>query len=390
MDHIENIVLTHPELAEKYGQLGSLYERKLWHQLTIALNDFVNDYGNRRDDNFIQLYSKFILKFEGKLNQLELAKIAGVIVKSHTDAAAALKFVDDLIEKKARLGPEATLFLSVVRLSIQLKDRPADITPEGRINALKDIKSLIEEKKIEVDALSGIMDTCVHSAYYQVATEYYKECGPPDAYYKHALMLLAYTPFEKMTEDAAIALATDMSLAALSGEGLYNFGEVLATPIVSALKGTGNAWLGEMLHVFNRGDIEGFATLYDSNEAAFNEQPALASRLPFLKEKLTLISLMNFVFETPAHDRTISFEAVAAHCRLPLDQVEWLAMKAMSLGLIKGSMDEVEQTLQVDWVQPRVLDSAQMGHLVERLGEWSAKVDDTARFIENQTLELGI
>jgi 26S proteasome regulatory subunit N9 len=66
----------------------------------------------------------------------------------------------------------------------------------------------------------------VHSAYYQVATEYYKECGPPEAYYKHALMLLAYTPMEKMHKDAAVALATDMSLAALSGEGLYNFGEV--------------------------------------------------------------------------------------------------------------------------------------------------------------------
>jgi 26S proteasome regulatory subunit N9 len=67
-----------------------------------------------------------------------------------------------------------------------------------------------------------------------------------------------------------------------------------------------------------------------------------------------------------------------------------MAMKAMSLGLIKGSMDEVEQTLQVDWVQPRVLDAAQMSHLAERFGEWSAKVDDTSRFIESQTLELGI
>jgi hypothetical protein len=28
MNHIENVVLQHPELAEKYGQLGGLYERK--------------------------------------------------------------------------------------------------------------------------------------------------------------------------------------------------------------------------------------------------------------------------------------------------------------------------------------------------------------------------
>lgn len=67
--------------------------------------------------------------------------------------------MDDLIEKKARLGPEATLFLSIVRLSIRIADRPMDSTPESRIATLREIKSAIEEKKAEVDALSGIMDT---------------------------------------------------------------------------------------------------------------------------------------------------------------------------------------------------------------------------------------
>jgi 26S proteasome regulatory subunit N9 len=38
---------------------------------------------------------------------------------------------------------------------------------------------------------------------------------------------------------------------------------------------------------------------------------------------------------------------VAAHLRLPVEQVEWVAMRAMSLSLLKGSMDEVDQTLQV-------------------------------------------
>lgn len=230
----------------------------------------------------------------------------------------------------------------------------------------------------------------MHSAYYELASEFYKESGPPEAYYKHSLMLLAYTPMEAMTKDRATALATDMSLAALSGDGLYNFGEVLATPIMAALEGTPNAWLGEMLRIFNRGDIEGFGVLYAANAAAFAAQPALASRLDFVKEKLTLLALMNLVFETPPHDRTLPFEAVAAHVRLPVDQVEWLSMRAMSLGLIKGSLDGVDQTVTIDWVQPRVLDAAQMGSLAMRLEGWADKVDETAKYLEGQTLELGI
>ena len=65
-------------------------------------------------------------------------------------------------------------------------------------------------------------------------------------------------------------------------------------------------------------------------------------------------------------------------------------MRAMSLGLIKGSMDELDQTLTVDWVQPRVLNAEQMRHLAGRLGEWAEKVDESMKLIEGQTAELGI
>lgn len=185
-------------------------------------------------------------------------------------------------------------------------------------------------------------------------------------------------------------LATDMSLAALSGDGVYNFGEVLATPIVGALENTPNAWLGEMLRVFNRGDIQAFGVLYNSHKADFDAQPALMFRMDFIKEKLTLLALMNLVFETPSDERTIPFAVVAEHCVVPEEQVEWMAMRAMSLGLIKGSMDQVDQTLTVNWLQPRVLDNGQMKHLADRLGGWAIKVEETSRFIEDQTLELGI
>lgn len=36
-------------------------------------------------------------------------------------------------------------------------------------------------------------------------------------------------------------------------------------------------------------------------------------------------------------------------------------MKALSLGLVKGTVDEVEQRIHLTWVQPRVLDIDQVG-----------------------------
>lgn len=44
----------------------------------------------------------------------------------------------------------------------------------------------------------------------------------------------------------------------------------------------------------------------------------------------------------------------------PLAQVELLVMKALSVGLVRGSIDEVDKRVHMTWVQPRVLDLQQV------------------------------
>lgn len=41
-------------------------------------------------------------------------------------------------------------------------------------------------------------------------------------------MFLAYTPLETIPPEERFTLATDISLAALTGEGVFNFGEVVS------------------------------------------------------------------------------------------------------------------------------------------------------------------
>ncbi|CAM9680004.1 unnamed protein product [Choristocarpus tenellus] len=231
-------------------------------------------------------------------------------------------------------------------------------------------------------------ETVVHSAYYRLASEYYKAVGPPDAFYHSALMLLAYTPLEEINAESRFALATDISLAALTGEGVFNFGEVLATPILKMLDGSPNAWLGNMLLAFDKGKIDAFNTLCAENQESMLAQPALVSRASFVKEKIALLCLMNMVFERPSQERNIPFAEIAASTKLPQDQVEWLVMRAMSLKLIRGIMDQVEESLYVAWVQPRVLGKEQLGHLSSRISEWKGRVSETHAYVEEQTPEL--
>jgi 26S proteasome regulatory subunit N9 len=145
-------------------------------------------------------------------------------------------------------------------------------------------------------------------------------------------MYLSYTPVEELRVEDRYMLATDMSLAAITGDDVYNFGEVvrscfcnnavsysvcqIATPILQYLDGTPNQWLREMIVAFNKGDIDQFNLLVDANRQAYYGQVALASRHEFVKQKMVMLTLMNMVFEKPAQERNIAFAESTLSCTL--------------------------------------------------------------------------
>jgi 26S proteasome regulatory subunit N9 len=67
-------------------------------------------------------------------------------------------------------------------------------------------------------------------------------------------------------------LAVDVALAALVGDGVFNFGEIIEHPIMSSLTGTPEAWLADLIRVFHTGDIDRFNVLVAANRAAYDSQ----------------------------------------------------------------------------------------------------------------------
>ena len=68
-----------------------------------------------------------------------------------------------------------------------------------------------------------------------------------------------------------------------------------------------------------------------------------------LREKITVMSLMELISSRPAEARVIPLQLVAERTKLPLDGVEFLLMKALSLHLIEGSVDQVGGGLLGAW-----------------------------------------
>ncbi|KAE9392742.1 hypothetical protein BT96DRAFT_1000043 [Gymnopus androsaceus JB14] len=86
-------------------------------------------------------------------------------------------------------------------------------------------------------------------------------------------------------------------------------------------------------------------------------------------------------------NRTMSFSTIAEETRLPIAEVEHLVMKALSLNLIRGSMDQVDQKAQITWVQPRVLSRTQIGDLAKRLDGWVNKLNKVEQRIAPEVVQ---
>ncbi|VEL42657.1 unnamed protein product [Protopolystoma xenopodis] len=57
-------------------------------------------------------------------------------------------------------------------------------------------------------------------------------------------------------------------------------------------------------------------------------------------------------------------------------------MRALSLGLMKGRIDEVRQVVTLTWLQPRVLDREQIASMHSRLKAWSQTVTKVRDLVE--------
>ena len=154
------------------------------------------------------------------------------------------------------------------------------------------------------------------------------------------------------------------------------------------MRGTQHAWLADLLATFQSGDIDGFNAVVGAHKSEFDAQPALVAGSASIKEKITLLAVMELASATPSATRSLSFEELAAHTHLPVDQMEWVLMRAMSLGLIKGKINEVARTARITFVKPRVLDNVQIGVLKSRVDSWRERSSTMRNFLVDHTQEL--
>lgn len=359
-----------PELSMRWAALEDFYVKKLWHQLTVELLSFVEEPALQSDGQLIELYENFISDFENKINLLSLVEIIAHVVVQMTDHKYCLSCLEKTKEK-VKSNPRAVILCNIL-MGQKLKE----------VKDAEGIKKIIEETEQMVEGLGAVTE--VHARFYLLTSDFYKISADYANYYLHALRYLGCMDIEKIPIEERREKCFTLALAALLGDNVYNFGELLCHPIVNSLEGTSQAWVIELLRAFNHGDLQ----KYEALRPHWMEQKDLQANELTLKRKMCLLCLMEMTFNKATNQRVLSFQEVAEKTTLPIAEVEVLMMKALSLGLVKGTIDQVDQKITMTWVQPRVLDKTQISQMKTRLDKWCEDVSKMEQLLSQKAHDI--
>ncbi|CDO92052.1 unnamed protein product [Kluyveromyces dobzhanskii CBS 2104] len=370
------------ELAPFFDDFEDLYERKLWHQITQQLAVFFHD--SRSKSFRLCLYTQFVSKFIDKINQLNVVDFLLQALQENDDTEESVHYLKDLQKEFEQIDEK--------------KQRNDGLKPHVHGNLLLDIEiarvklekgDLVEVRDI-LDAIGKTLETQdttplrVTGAYYSCNASYYQAKKDFNNFYYTSLLFLSTTSSEEQQQHLTTLeqqqLAYNLCIAALLGDNIYNFGELLQHPIISSIANDKEyEWLFRFLNALTEGDFHKFDEI---SQERIPKVPILAQHESFLRQKICLMTLVESVFAKSV--RTLSFQDIADATFLPVDSVEHLVMRSISLGLLKGSIDQVQQLVTITWVQSRIINQEQIKKMRENLVKWQDEVNKLGNKIEGR------
>jgi 26S proteasome regulatory subunit N9 len=361
-----------------------LWERKLWHELTNNLVEFFRS--SESSSQRFAIYTNFILTFADKINQLKLVWL-GLQASTQCKGGLSNKQIINGLELTPSVDDQERLkFLSTLAKKVdKAKSQDAYVYAITEVASVKLRLGDSQSARKDLDRAEKLLEnfdsveTVVHASFYRVNADYYQAKAEFASYYKNALLYLACVEVTDLTREEQEIRAYNLSIAALVSDTIYNFGELLLHPVLNALRPPHqHSWLRDLLFAFNRGDLASFDRLSNN----LNKDPLLESHKMFLYQKISLAALTELVFRRPPHDRAMTFDTISQETKVKPDEIEHLIMKALSLGLLRGKIDQVAEVARINWVQPKVLERSQIEGMRVRLKEWDNNVNELGHWIE--------
>ncbi|ELP83526.1 26S proteasome non-ATPase regulatory subunit, putative [Entamoeba invadens IP1] len=372
----ETLVQKYPDYATLCKSLEDFKAKKLYFQLTSEAENFVNDPFLRNTGILFEFFDVFLKDIQKKINPIKLTQIVISICKNNTDYQTCIKLVTSISEDvKADLGARCLCYST-----IGIYQLLAHNVPLARDEIDKVDKLLEHEEGLEA---------VVYSQYHLLCTRFYEAKNDANEFFISGVKYLKFVDQSSLDLDEKTKFVTSLVIAALVGNKVYNFGEFLNNPICEALTDNGRvSQLIELLRAINNGNMKMYLKVQEDLSQLFSTEPSLIQNKNQIIEKASIVSLMELIFRSMTENRTFSFTKIAEVTCVPLNSVEILVMRALSLGLVKGFISQVQQEATFYWVLPRILDKTQFQFVSNKLNDWMQMTRKTLGVIESAGVQL--
>ncbi|CAI2371977.1 unnamed protein product [Moneuplotes crassus] len=368
VEMLDKLSLDHPAVGSQLEEIKNNYKESMWHIITDQLYNLTCDAEFDQGADLLTFFNDFVIKLDTKINELKYIRIAVNCSRQFQNIEEAITFLSGLEEKvKDSIGAQLFLKVSIAEKRLAL----------GQYNECFD---LLEEVEGQLKAQNDI-DQIVYSELYKTLALYYRRKEKYTEFYQNGLQFLAYTPAEELTEQEKHEWCINMGKAILLGKDIYNIAELLEKDILKSLINTDYEWLYDILKALNTANIDEFEECLRKYEDKINSSEELVKNQNQLEQKIKILAFLDLIFHREKGDRNLGFELIADITRLRIEDVELLVMKSMSLGLVRGTIDQVDQIIRVSWVKPRMLPRDKIKIMSEKLAKWDVQIKHTLELL---------
>jgi 26S proteasome regulatory subunit N9 len=271
----------------------------------------------------------------------------------------ALQFVENIENKHKDFKGEAKISIKILKGFCYLE-----------LDKMYELEDIINTTEVDFTGKFEI-DSALYAQYYKLSTLFYEKKKDYDKFYNNAFQYLAYET--KLNDEDKLNLCYKMCSAMLIGEKLYNFEELIEKDFFKLMKGSKYDWISNLILSFNSAKVDQFLSMIEQNKKNIEENDILKGKSDFLPIKIRIAALLELIFQKNKAERTLSFDEICKVCMTEEDKIEFISMKALSHGLIKGYIDQADRKLYVTWIQPKYLGKEKIGVMKERINAWIDK-----------------
>ncbi|CRG97319.1 26S proteasome regulatory subunit RPN9, putative [Plasmodium gallinaceum] len=367
------------ELKEKYNfinfdEIKSYKEKKLYHELTLEIQKFVNNKNVNIKDKF-RLFYTYLSPLITKLKKTIYAELL-YLVTINFDTKWTVNYLKES-EQNLENDKDAIIIYRCILILKYIE-----------LNDFKSCENEIENTKNMLQGVIGL-NVASHKFYNFALMNYYKVLNKSDLFVKYALLYLAYTPLDDLDESDKIEIGKYICIHSIISEDVYNIGEITQLPLINVCikNNEETKWLYQLIYVYNEGKIDAFNEIVQKYEVNIKNTILKDYKKNMLK-KITLLALMDLAFRKKKQRSDISFTEIADHCKIDIKEVEKMLITAKSKNILTCKIDEIEKSVKITWVKPRVLNVDKIYFMKESIDKWITHSKNLLTYMEDLSVEL--